>query len=284
VALEFWATEMARLQNNLDTAVEELRQHRQVHNGCGNRYVAGEATAKLLAAALPLSHSRSEKQFEKIWSDRTIKSRRLLNGGTVPKNADGSNPAEVVLGTDDDVFLYAGPIRFPTSNCCGILFAPAIEPVFPRDKRATPFDSGGLVAHFTQKVPATSAKDFLEAHELPVPDYRKYLSDFTASLFDPPSQYYLATDPPLCEQPIAITGGDVRRATFEVRFRNQVPLDAYVLAIFLASVVAQEPWAKAIMVECVQRGITVRTFSTDDNLAYDHLVQATVFFIGELLK
>lgn len=116
---------------------------------------------------IPLSHAANHAAFSGICERGEIVSSQRLHDDGVRLLRAGA--AEVLLGTQDDVFFYVAPFRYP-QTVAGLLFGPDTN--FAEPAVATPFDSGGLVEHLTRSGNDGDHCAFLARHELPVPEHR----------------------------------------------------------------------------------------------------------------
>lgn len=166
--------------------------------------------------------------------------------------------AEIVLGTTNAVFFYVGGFSYPATTF-GFLFKTSLETQNRTQGSATPFDSGGLVAHFQwpEKL-SESPREFFARHELPIPEHRQYLSAAMARLYPQPEGYL---DPPtdgLQMNPLGLSGGDSkRRGIHEVRIPDRVLLRSpELLAVFAPkSRVGAFPHARKLFRWCLGNGV-----------------------------
>lgn len=184
-----------------------------------------------LAAELPLSHGTGVAPFAAICESGSLLSARELDARGI-KPLDRAAPCvEVTLGTDDAVFLFAGPFRLAEVEC-GLLFRATLADGRAADSAASPFDSGGLIHHHCPP-DGEDCQAFLARHELPVPDYREYLEIVLHRLFLDP-WHYVDGVAPVREGPVRLVcrDADCRRWTFEVRVEREVPIQAHLQAVF----------------------------------------------------
>jgi len=277
---------MPNRPQNLKAALDALQDHRAQCPECQTRFDFGKDALSAFASEIPLSHGTPEATLQQIWRDQALKSLQLLYPAGIPMKPDGSLRVEVMLGTENDVFTYAGPFRHPHSES-GFLFKADLETYFPRGMTATSFDSGGLACHLRPKRPMGTARDFLEANELSVPEYRNLLREFVATLFRPPSDYYTSNKFPKCDIPLMVEGetADARRHTFEIRFEGSVPLVPNLLAVFLPSNVATEEYGKDIISICREHGIEIVILNAENiDQNYDQLLVASQVFLSDFLN
>ncbi len=224
----------ARLNGNLARLLDEFDLLAGADPRLEQRRAEPHRDAERVARRLPLSHACSSEAFLGIARSRGLRSQRSLRGPGVP--APVTRSVEVELDTDDHVFAFVAPFRYP-DQVAGLRIAAQIEPNVSRRSVATPFDSGGLVAHCERADPSEPVRAFLDRHELPVPDYRAYLERLLTCAFASPWRYVDGDDPDaVC--PPGLTGGDARRHTFEVRVHRELTLEDGVLAVFLTAEMA----------------------------------------------
>jgi len=227
---------------------------------------------------MPLSWSTSTVVFQAVSRDQAIRSQQDLHGGTPSRRAGGGRTIETALGTDNDVFTYAGPVRYPQINPIGLLFEATIERQHTGLKRATAFDSGGLQKGVIRpRISDTKGSDivvFLREHELPVPEYHRYLADILATAFEDPVAYLEDLPGPLCETVLSVepadTSSDSRRWTFEVRFERRIDLAWNLSAVFLPRALEKEHWGFEFVLALKKRGVHhVPYVTTDGETAWD---------------
>lgn len=278
------------LNANLVRLRGELLKHRDLCNACLSRHNTSLGQAIPLAMNLPLSLATSSDALESIWGAQTIKSQRDLNGGLSKKKSDGSYTDEVILHTDDDVFFFAGPFRYPVnSGPCGLIFSPEIESKLSNRKIATPFDSGGLLNHFKPLNTSLTPIEFVRANEMPVPDYRTYLGEFIATTFHEPTDYLHDDNAPACDTPMLVKSkdpnADARQWTFEVRCQGPVPMDAPLMAIIIERALAQSgDWAEDMMMVLKSRGVVFTLFDTVDGSDWEILKEQGQKFLDQHIR
>ena len=219
------------------------------------------ALSRRIADAIPLSHATGRAAFLGVVESGAIYSySRLVERRMRRSRTSGDPCVEKILGTEDSVFSFAAPFRYPETSC-GIVFKIELE----RDNRgrsvATPFDSGGTIQHLRPDDSTADQIAFLRAHELPVPEYREVLAVLLDSCFASPWDYVVGREP-LQAWPIAVEGGDWRRWTFEVRFRDRIRLSNTVLAVFLPVAVASEQRVLRQIARWRAAGVVVKFFRT----------------------
>jgi len=181
--------------------------------------------ARMLLQQICLIHGVVDRRrFEAIVRTGELRSKRLLE--SIPSTAQEQ------LGTDQDVCTSAG-ILYP-NRPFAFLFSHRAEA--GRDVEASPFDSakflkGKLVPHLT----GATREQFFQAHSLPTPHYREYLVTFVASCFDSP-EAWLSQRRHRFIDPEGILSEDPLSGVFEVRFRERLPLDSHLEAVFLPGI------------------------------------------------
>ncbi|HDY65812.1 MAG TPA: hypothetical protein ENH84_06225 [Phycisphaerae bacterium] len=241
-----------------------------------------------------MSLTASTDVLESIWGDGMIRSQRDLNGGMPKTKMDGTPTGEVVLKTDEDVFFFAGPFRFPPKKpgACGLIFSCDLETVLDNRKVATPFDSGGVLEWYSPSGADLSPKDlvaFVRANEMPVPDYRTFLAEFTATAFEHPMNYMHDEKTPACVNTIVVKprkpGADARQWTFEVRCQGPVPMSAPLKAVIIEKVVANSgDWAEDMMKQLMSRGVDIRLFETQEDGDWQSLKQNGLDYLESHLQ
>ncbi len=224
--------ETTNLSSNLSRLLQHIEEHGHLHSRPPTK--AKERIAKQLAEAMPLSHTTRRATFGNILNaDQLSSPKRLVE---YSKNSIDENnpPVEYRLGTEDSVFLFAGPFSFPV-KFCGFLWRADLERREDVEGDASPFDSGGLVDVFSRPDASESKRTFLDRHRLPLGKHREYLQRKMVWLFEDPWYYVDAPqdDVEIDDPVIGLTGGDRRRWTHEVRILGQLPLRADLIAVFL---------------------------------------------------
>ncbi len=283
------------LADNLERLRGSLRRHcdEQGACGCAARRKANGARAERAATLMPLSWSASTVVFRDVSRDQAIRSQRDLHEGTPPRQAVGGQTVETALGTDNAVFTYAGPVRYPRIEPIALLFQPTIERQHTGLKRATAFDSGGLQEGVIRpRISDTRGSDivaFLRGHELPVPEYRRYLADILATAFEDPLAYLWDSPGPLCETTLAVEPADPscdsRRWTFEVRFEGRIDLAWNLSAVFLPRALEKEHWGFEFVLALKKRGVHHAPYvTTDGETAWDAIRSLSRTFIQRNLE
>ena len=112
---------------------------------------ASSVAPSKLSERIFLSHSTSDAKFARI-----CRAGALLSPGNLARQNGVPLPpgsAEVILGTQDSVFFYVAPFRYPNTGC-GLLFSRTLEEESAATGTSTPFDSGGLASRYTRPDPA----------------------------------------------------------------------------------------------------------------------------------
>jgi hypothetical protein len=211
-------------RDNLQRLLRELRCYADTIPEGGSPATDGES--QNLAAQMPLCHVTSSQGFQSISHDRRILSKRRLT--SIPREPLPKQDFDCILGTDDDVFTFAGPARYP--GRAAFLWIHPIETASSEEKTATPFDTGA-VKDFLRPTDCESEQvAFVRSHEMPVPGYRSYLEHYLRVCFLSPWDYVSGTGPKV-DGPIRVEGGDERRWTFEVRFRQELFIEEHLAAV-----------------------------------------------------
>ncbi|MFT5031992.1 MAG: hypothetical protein ACI9VS_004465 [Candidatus Binatia bacterium] len=243
-----------RLNDNLTRLLEEIES-------CASRPLADQADAgqaAKMAHGLFLAHSRSVDSFAKICgSDAIVSQRELERRGIANVKPDCD---ELKLGTEDRVFFYVGPFRYPEASC-GLLFSSSLEMRNNANGTATPFDSGALIGHLTRADPDETPEGFFQRHELPIPGHRAYLEKRLERLFRVPGDYVDGREPDQAD-PIGLSGGDARRWTHEVGIPVRVELKDHsaLRAVFVGRERALETEIWNFLKWCQFQGIDVRWY------------------------
>ncbi|MBI5369424.1 MAG: hypothetical protein HZA54_20490 [Planctomycetes bacterium] len=220
------------LSANLRRLSQELSEFADKSPPCDSRRAANQALAGEVASKMLLCNARGNTGFRSAITEQMILSRaEQLRRNPALKRPSDDISDEAVLGTQDCVFLFCGPPRY--ANPFLLVFKPEVEmEIRAEEPVASPFDSGGLRTKMRPMDTDAQRREFLERHELPVPEYREFLASTLATLFDSPWNY-LDGIPPDPLGPLDLTDGDARRWTFEVRFRTQLALDLHLSAVLV---------------------------------------------------
>ena len=234
-----------------------------------------------LAEHLPLSHATGQATFTNILvHDGLFSWNQLTDRGWVPARAGSEPSVEARLGTDDSVFTYAAPFRYPATSC-GLLFKTSLELRRSDQATATPFDSGATPRFLRPEDSVEEQVAFVRSHEMPVPEYRQALEKILAQCFASPWDYVDGTDP--VQWPVPVTGGDWRRWTFEVRFRDQVRLAGSLLAVFLPRSCASEFHVLQRIARWRRAGIAIEIFETPKDEEWQALQSLSTAFLRKSL-
>jgi hypothetical protein len=279
------------LESNLEKLIEAIDNHRKKIEvcGCNGRWLNHKVQAQESAKKMPLSVTASGFNLELIWEGRCLKSQRCLNNDQPKRLPDGSNTTEFKMGTDNDVFFFAGPPRYPRYRrpIC-LLFGPRIEETHSDKKVATPFDSGGLDKGVFVAKDGKSSIDCLRAHEMPVPEYRLFFADWLGTIFEKPFSYLLDDTIPLCESVIPVRPNsphcDDRRWTFEVRLSQSVSVDKEICAVFIPKDISSENWCREMLLTLVSNNVSCKVYQADDGQEAWNAVQSECLnFIKEYI-
>lgn len=219
----------------------------------------GDDCARVAQKVL-LAHSTGVGPFAEICADGRILSSLQLHNAGIPRFGRGVPQSEQRLGTEDYVFLYVAPFRFPDTEC-GFLFHKNLE-IDRRDVGlATPFDTGGLINHLRPHDTDEGRRLFLARHDLPIPDYRAYLEKLLYVCFADPQHYLDGTGPDV-DIPIDVNGGDMREWTFEVRIESEVSIRLDLQAVFVSIAGSAETAVVDFLVQCEQDGVDIENWSS----------------------
>lgn len=209
--------------------------------------------AATLSEELFLAHSTADATFAKICQSGSLRSAARLE-------ADGlrrlrPDCAEAILGTQDAVFFFVAPFRYPSTGC-GLLFSRTLEVEAGSKGASTPFDSGSLISKVQRPDPSEPVLDFFRRHELPTPAHRRHLGMSMSWLFDQPRDYVEGLEPQR-PHPMGLTGGDQRRWTHEVRIPHRVGIHgSHLEAVFApAARIGQDPAIEALFDWCMREGV-----------------------------
>lgn len=233
---------LARLCGNLETDARN-----QGFSG------AISPSAAALSEGLFLAHSTADAKFAKICESGSLLSAARLEAiGLRPLRSDC---AEVILGTQDQVFFFVAPFRYPNTGC-GLLFSRTLEEEAGAKGASTPFDSGGLIGKLGRPDSSEPVLDFFRRHELPTPAHRRHLAMSMSWLFDQPHDYIEGRGPNR-PHPMGLTGGNGRRWTHEVRIPQRVNIQgSHLEAVFApAARIVQDPAIEALFDWCRREGV-----------------------------
>jgi len=267
-----------RLQSNLERLYGALSPIEAVSS-------ESSYNCQAVAQNLPLSHATSYRNMVAICESGSLKSmQKLIDQGILTHRMC----AETELGTANGVFFYAGAFSYPATNF-GFLFKANIEEAHPVDGGATPFDSGGLVKHFDWGTKTTELPiEFFSRHELPIPDYRRYLHRSFEVLYNrDPWRYLDPEDVTLANDPVKLANGDVRRRrTHEVRIPDSVLLrSAHLVAVFAPkNRIAALPEVRALFTWCRQNKVERRSFDSPGGDDFSGLRSASLDYLREKIS
>lgn len=239
------------LQRNLDTHCQRLHAYATGLGRTGSR--ASAERAERLSDRLYLSHGTTTNALLEI-----LKDGKLLSTTAVHRKYGrglSEDSAEAKLGTADCVFLYATPFRYPKTQF-GFLFGPALETERQSDGAASPFDSGFLAQPEAAGCALPTPKDFLSAHEFPIPGHRKYLRLSMENLFHRPEDYIEGLTP--CHTGcLGLSGGDERQWTHEVRIPESVQIRGrHLRAVFgFLNIAGGDPIVETFLQWCIRERV-----------------------------
>ena len=247
-----------RRQDNLERL---LRETDALCPSCGPLDAARLSLCGRLANGLPLAHSRPSGEFAVICRSGRLLSKQELDRIGIKRIDPAKPPVEMAVGTLDSIFLFAGPFRYPDTEC-GFLFSAAMETDATLACAANPFDSGGLVRHHCPP-DGEAPIGFLARHELPAPGYRRLLARNLDRLFTDPWHYVDGTGPSR-EGPVRLVSinADQRRWTFEVRVTKEMTLRTHLQAIFASAAASEGEDVQKMIYWCETNGVDVQLDAT----------------------
>lgn len=270
-----------KLADNLERFLEELNVYASEDEEYQDRQSSVDADCQQIAQRMFLSHATGNDAFGsgirngELWSFDQCVRRGVYDADGVDERA------EIRLGTSDDVFTFAGPIRYP--GTCGLLFSPSIEERLSPVAVATPFDSGGVVSYLRPDDEPQQQNAFVRRYELPVPGYRTALEACLTILFRSPWNYIDGTGPAV-PGPIAVQGGDARRWTFEVRFEKHLPLEGHVVAVFLPVAVATREEIQQRLEVWQRSGVLCKFYNAADDVGLSRVIEESVEYFYDRLE
>lgn len=265
------------LSANLDRALARV-------HGCAPRNPATAQLAFQVADRIPLSHGASAENFARIAKTGTILSQVALakRTGNVVEST-----TETELGTANSVFFFASPFRYPSSEC-GFLFRRDLEHQRHHDGNASPFDSGGLLNHFTRDDLAETPSSFLARHMLPIPAHRTLLSTSLERLFDTPEDYLGGSGKPKAN-PFGLRAddNDPRGWTHEVRIPHRVVVKGAnhrLEAVFFVRGRHTDPRIKSYLSWCQTEKVPYYSIDTPRHGAFDALRRRCIAYVHEVVN
>lgn len=271
-----------RLRSNLRRLSDLVDSAASVETSAGAPKGSMRTLGRRIADHLPLSHATGRAAFLSVLEQgRLLSSLKLQQMGSHPPTTRALPTVEAMLGTDNSVFTYAAPFRYPETSC-GLLFKTELERSRADHAVATPFDSGGTIHYLRPQDSTEDQVAFVHAHELPVPGYRLVLGRLLDHFFLSPWDYIEGSDP-IPAWPIPVEGGDWRRWTFEIRFKDEVRLTGVLLAVFLPVAVASERQVVRQVVRWRREGVAVRLFRTPNTDDWQILRNLSVEYLKEYL-
>lgn len=230
-----------------------------------------------MARRMPLSHAAPAATFAKICRSGAIISQQAV--ANMRKESLGDT-TEVVLGTENNVFLYAAPFRYPGTDC-GFLFRRDLEDAADLKGAASPFDSGAL-EQFKESLDLGEApRDFLAHHALPLPGHRDLLADTLTWSFRDPEHYIDLSSEPI-GTPVGLSEGDRRRWTHEVRIQDSLPIQGpehHLEAVFIVRSRGNDPEIERYLTWCEETGVSYRVVDEPGVDRHEALKRACVDYL-----
>ncbi len=270
----------ARLNQNLDDLIANAKSTSPESSSSPDP-AASRNLCKLLAEEIPLSHATGQEAFLSVLEHGALFSWPQLIKRRLARPSPGvESSVETTLGTEDSVFTYAAPFRYPETSC-GLLFKTELERHRTDQSWATPFDSGATLRFLRPDDSEEEQIAFVRCHELPVPDYRQALEKLLENCFASPWDYVEGTDP--LRWPVPVNDGDWRRWTFEVRFQDQIRLTRALLAAFLPRAVASEIRVLQQIAAWRRSGIEVKLYEAPRGAEWQTLQSMSVDYLRSSL-
>ena len=245
-------------------------------------------SARVIADGIGLACCIPGDKFDSVAEDGSLFSQiELIRRGKVDAPNPANRSTESILGTANDVFTYAGPCRYRKPRWpsgVGLIFRWHTEEDRSDEAVATPFDSGAVFDRLRPNDPEREQIDFVRRHELPVPGYRQLLQQYLSAFFADPIDYIQGTDPePVW--PISIAGGDARRWTFEVHFRERLSVNHQLAAVFVPKKIAgKSPRTMAQIGRWRSMGVDVRAYDSTVGFDLEQLETLTARYLVEDLR
>ena len=195
------------------------------------------------------------------------------------ETSDPDNPTtdEEILGTNDYVFLFAGPFRYDASDF-GFVFGADLEKTWTGPGEASPFDSGGLINKF--KGFTGNARDHFDRFRLPLYKHREYLAGKLRVFFPEPGAYIEPNTVIDVYDPVTgLRGGDPRRWTHEVRLKNELDIHSHLEAVFYRKSSGGITDVEHFLVECQDQGVYTEAFDAPYNLEFDVMLNCCCDYI-----
>jgi hypothetical protein len=180
------------LQLNLQRLISDFSAALAKDPVASSRYANPDPMAERVAQGVALAHCVARKNFRSVVTSGFLLSQlELIRIGAL--KFDAANPTtEILLGTADDVFTYAGPCRYQKPGLplgVGLLFKVEVERKRTDRMVATPFDSGAVRHRLHPSDSLPDQVTFVRQHELPVPEYRQLLQRYLTAFFAHPCNY-----------------------------------------------------------------------------------------------
>ncbi len=259
-----------QLDENLKRISDELAKHEPGQDG-------DKSEADKIAWNVPLAHSTSTDHLRNIVASGNLLSpKRLIQARGATSDPDKPTPEEI-LGTDEYVFLFAGPFRYTVSSC-GFIFRADLEKTWSGPGETSPFDSGGLISVFTGF--SGSPKDYLDRFRLPLYKHREYLAG-KLRVFSPEPAAYIEpnTITDVYDPVTGLRGGDPRRWTHEVRLKDELDIRSHLEAVFHRKSRGGLTDVEDFLVECRNRGVYTEGFEAPRNQAFNAMLNCCCDYI-----
>lgn len=256
---------------NLKRIIDELAEHEP---GCdGDRTEADK-----IAWNVPLAHSTSTHNLRNIVaSGKLLCPKRLMQARGVTSDPDNPTIDEEILGTDEYVFLFAGPFRYDGSDF-GFIFGADLEENRADAGEASPFDSGGLIRAFTGF--SGPPKGYLDRFRLPLWNHREYLAGKLRAFFPEPGAYLEPSIRIDVYDPVTgLRGGDPRRWTHEVRLKDELDIHSHLEAVFHRKSRGGLTDVEDFLVECRNRGVYTEDFEAPRDQAFNKMLNCCCDYI-----
>jgi len=263
-----------QLDQNLKRIIVKLAEHEPGQDG-------DKSEADKIAWNVPLAHSTSTLNLTNIIaSGKLISHHRLMQVRGITSDPDNPTPEEI-LGTDDYVFLFAGPFRY-TASGCGFIFHADLEKTWSGRGEASPFDSGGLISIFTGFT--GSPRDYLDRFRLPLYRHREYLAGKLRLFFPKPRAYIEPNIIVDVFDPITgLRDGDPRRWIHEVRLKNELDIRSHLEAVFYRKSSAGLTDVEHFLVECQDQGVYTEAIEAPYDQEFDVMLNCCCDYIKGII-
>lgn len=243
------------LPPSVQACLERLASHRGRQPGQVAHFQRVEADVRQQLQDVGLVHGVVKlESLLKILGDGELKSKQRLADeppAVLPALVGSQLDSVSQAGSsskEQQVFTSVG-ILYPSRKCC-LVFRATAETEKGRCVLATPFDLGNFIKGLTCAglKDETERQRLFDAYCLPAPGYRDYMIALVASCFEH-SAAWLTQKNPCFTAPDGLLG-DVssqpqspkqeeqsrRNRVFEVRFKDALPLDMHLEAVFVPEV------------------------------------------------